>query len=424
MPLQDIVRAKPQNYLLFPAAARAGDYVFTSSIYPVGENGEAERASPRLGYLAQSDMEVQTERCVHNLALALRELGSSLRGIIKVDVHLARAQDFYEFKRAWRKLFPLDLPAMTVIEVGECFPVPGALLNIDAVALIDGSNEIRQVLSDPDGSDPTNAEAAVHAVRAGNLVFCSGFTASNFQTGLAVGRLPGFPNYGSEGAMQAEYVFERMNRVLAQAGTSLDQTVETQLYFPNMKHFHDVDTVWGRFTGLPPARAAIEIKGSTVPGAHFVPNPIVLVPDARHKKLDSIAGIPWHPKEKKVNYSPTIKAGDWRFFAGQVSCENFKDMVTGPPDLPNHFSSVEIQTRFVLDMLTRQLEANDTDWNHCIHARVFLTEPTRDYRAFARAWHAFFIDPSRAPAVSFVPSIGTPFSGPLVEIDPTAIARH
>ena len=69
----------------------------------------------------------------------------------------------------------------------------------------------------------TEAEAAPHAVRAGNLVFCSGFTASNFTSGLAVGRRAGFPNYGNDAAYQAEHVFTTLNRVLAQAGTSLEE---------------------------------------------------------------------------------------------------------------------------------------------------------------------------------------------------------
>src|SRR6516162_11757091 len=102
------------------------------------------------------------------------------------------------------------------------------------------------VLNDPEGADPIVAEGAPHAVRAGNLVFCSGFTASDFKNGLAVGKRPGFPNYGSDAEMQAEYVFTRMNRVLKQAGTSLEQAIESQLYEPNLLTFHDVDGIWSR----------------------------------------------------------------------------------------------------------------------------------------------------------------------------------
>jgi enamine deaminase RidA (YjgF/YER057c/UK114 family) len=94
-----------------------------------------------------------------------------------------------------------------------------------------------------------------------------------------------------------------------------------------------------------------------------------------------------------------------------------------PPGLPHHFSSIEIQTKFTLDLLTKQLEANETDWAHCFHVRVFLIEPLRDYRGFLRVWRDYFPDPAKAPAVSYVPSTAMMFDGPIVEIDPTCIAK-
>ena len=140
------------------------------------------------------------------------------------------------------------------------------------------------MLRDPEGADPLEAEWASAAVRAGNLVFCSAFTASDFTNGLAVAKRPGFPNYGSEPEMQAEYIFTRLNRVLGQAGTSLAEAVESQLYEPNLLTFYDVDTVWARFMPVPPPRSSMGIKGLIVPGAHCVANLTILVPDKDHVK--------------------------------------------------------------------------------------------------------------------------------------------
>ena len=70
---------------------------------------------------------------------------------------------------------------------------------------------------------------------------------------------------------------------------------------------------------LPPCRSSMGVKGLIVPGAVFAPNLTVLVPDQDHQKQESFEGINWHPvKVRKVNFSPTLKAGPWRFFAGQV----------------------------------------------------------------------------------------------------------
>jgi enamine deaminase RidA (YjgF/YER057c/UK114 family) len=166
------------------------------------------------------------------------------------------------------------------------------------------------------------------------------------------------------------------------------------------------------------------MKGLVVPGAAFAPNLTVLVPDKDHEKKESFEGISWHPvKVRKVNFSPTLKAGQWRFFAGQVASPDMMSAHTAPRGLPHHFSEIEVQTRYLMQMLTRQLEANETDWAHCHHARVYLTEPRRDYRGFMRVWKEHFPDPAKAPALAFVPSSGIMFEGPVIEIDPTCVAK-
>jgi len=416
-------RSEPAPFMPAPKAVQVGDYVFTSSIYPIDKSGNAIATEDR-GETVASTMELQARHCLDTLGAVLKEFGSSLDKVLKVDVHLVDPVDFLEFKHLWQEYFPKDPPARTTVEVGDTFPFRGVRLNLDAVALAENSKLRREVLNDPDGNDALKAEWASHAVRAGNLIFCSAFTASDFKNGLAVGKRPGFPYYGSDAEIQAEYVFDRMNRVLAQAGTSLVHCVESQLYEPDLITFHDVDGVWARYMPVPPCRSSMGMKGLLVPGACMAPNLTVLVPDKDHKKEESFEGISWHPvKVRKVNFSPTIKAGPWRFFAGQVPSADFMSYHHTPKGLPYHFSNIEEQTRFTLQMLTRQLEANETDWDHCHHVRLYLVEPRRDYRGFARVWREQFPDPTNAPALAFVPTTGIMFPGPLIEIDPTCVAR-
>lgn len=417
-------RGGPAPFAPAPRAVRAGDYVFTSSIYPIDEAGHAIAVDERLGQAGPSLMEMQARRCLESLKSVLRDFGSSLERVLKAEVHLVDAQEFNEFKRVWKEYFPSQPPARTTVEVGDTLPFPGARLNLDVVALAGDSKLQRQVLSDPEGSDPLPVEWASHAVRAGNLVFCSAFPASDFKNGLAVGRPAGFPNYGSDAEMQAEYIFTRMNRVLSQAGTSLEQAVESQLYEPNLLNFHDVDGIWAKYMPLPPPRSSMGVKGLILPGALCAPNLTILVPDKDHKKEESHKGLRWHPvKVRKVNFSPTMKAGPWRFIAGQVPSPDFKSAMTVPAGLRSYRSDIEEQTRYTMEILTEQLEANETDWAHCHHVRLYLTEPRRDYRAFARVWREYFPDPAKAPALAFVPSTGIMFDGPLIEIDPTCVAR-
>ena len=118
-----------------------------------------------------------------------------------------------------------------------------------------------------------------------------------------------------------------------------------------------------------------------------------------------------------------MKAGQWRFIAGQVSSSDMRSAEQVPSGMLMHRSDIEEQIRYTMEILTEQIEANDTDWAHCHHVRLYLTQPRRDYRTFARVWREYFPDPAKAPALAFVPSSGIMFNGPLIEIDPTCVAR-
>ena len=280
-----------------PSAVRAGDYVFTSSIYPIDKAGHAIETDILLGEAGPSLIAAQTRHCLEALKAILKEHGSSLDRVLKAEVHLVDAADFYEFKLVWREYFPKEPPARTTVEVGDTLPFRGARLNLDVVALAGDSKLERQVLRDPEGPDPIEAEAAPWAVRAGNLVFCSGFTASNFSTGLAAGRRPGFPNYGNDAVAQAEYFFNTLNRVLAQAGTSLEQALESYLYEPDLGTFFNIDSTWTHYMPVPPGRASMGIKGLMVPGACFVASLTVLVPDKDHVKERIAQGHQVSPRQ-------------------------------------------------------------------------------------------------------------------------------
>jgi enamine deaminase RidA (YjgF/YER057c/UK114 family) len=389
----------------------------------VDDSGHAVTVDHLIGEAGQSLIEVQTRHCLERLKVVLAEQGSSLDRVLKAEVHLADAADFYEFKLVWREYFPKNPPARTTVEIGDTLPFRGARLNLDVVALADDSKLQRQVLRDSKSTDPLEAEWASLAVRAGNLVFCSGFTASNFKSGMSVGKTPGFPNYGNDAVAQAEYLFDSLNRALAQVGTSLEQALEAYLYEPDLKTFYDVDTTWARYMPLPPGRASMGIKGLIAPGACFVASFTVLVPDRDHVKSESRKGITYHPvTTRRVNYSPTLVAGPWLYIAGKTAGD-MQTVHSAPAGLPHHFSDIEVQTRWVMEWLTQQIEANGSDWDHCHHVRVWLTEPRRDYRGFIRVWREYFPNSAKAPALAYVPATATMYPGPLIEIDPTCVLR-
>ena len=425
-----IERSEISDFLPAPKITKVGDYLYTSTIYPMNSDEGVILSNPKMGQMGSSDIELQTELCFDILNEYLGKFGSDFNKLIKVEVCLASEEDFFEFKSVWKARLGDKLPARTTLVVGDNFPMPGCKISIDAIALDGSSNLNLEYLNDPESDADMAAECAPHAVRAGDFVFCSAFTASDFVNGIAVGKPPGFPNYGNNAQMQMEYICQRLNRVLAQVGTSLENCVDSQLYETDLLNFHAVDGVTASYMGVCPPRSSMGVNSLVVPGALCAPNLTVLIPNEKLNKEQSFDGLRWHPVSVRgVNFSPTMVVGDWRFFAGQIPTNDFKSYEGVSDGMKLTLSEIEQQTNFTMELLTEQLEANNTDWENCFQVRMYLIEPRRDFRIFKRAWKKLFPDASKAPALVYIPSVqengktGIMFDGPLIEIDPTCIAK-
>jgi enamine deaminase RidA (YjgF/YER057c/UK114 family) len=417
-----------QNILPAPAYRRAGDFVFVSSLHPVDDSSEVVRTGSPSPYLGESEMAAQSRRVLEQLRSTLDEAGSSLERTLKVEVQLADAADFPEFKRVWKEFFPDSPPARTTIVVGDEHIFPGCRLNLHAVALAQDASVEREPIIADGIPNPMDAEHAPHAVKAAPFLFASAFPATDFETGIPVGRnLPHFPNYGSDAEMQAHYILENLSKVCEAAGTNIDQAVKSQFYETSLLNFHDVDGVWAQYMGLAPPRSSMACRAFVVPDALFAPNLTFLVPDADHTKEETQKGIRWHPEAvRNVHFSPGITAGDWLFTAGQVAMPDFgvhESIVRTPEKLPHYWSDIEVQTEFTMVLLKEQLEGNGLGLADVVDARVYLIDPRRHYRGFARAWERVFEGVEPRPSMSVIPSTqengdtGIMIPDLLVEID-------
>ncbi|HET9126340.1 MAG TPA: RidA family protein [Solirubrobacteraceae bacterium] len=100
----------------------------------------------------------------------------------------------------------------------------------------------------------------VHAIRAGDLLFCSGQIPLDPRTGELV---------GETAAEQAGRCLENLAAVCDAAGTSLGSAVKVTIYLTDMGDFQAVNEVYGSFfEASPPARVAIGVaalpKGARV----------------------------------------------------------------------------------------------------------------------------------------------------------------
>jgi 2-iminobutanoate/2-iminopropanoate deaminase len=91
------------------------------------------------------------------------------------------------------------------------------------------------------------------AIKAGGFVFVSG------QLGLAPGASE---MVGSTIGEQTEQVFDNLEVILTEAGSSLDRIVKTTVFLADLADFQGMNEVYARRVGdSPPARSTIQVAG-------------------------------------------------------------------------------------------------------------------------------------------------------------------
>lgn len=106
------------------------------------------------------------------------------------------------------------------------------------------------VVSSP--SAPAAIGPYSQAIRAGNLLFCSGQIPLDPKTMQLV---------GSNAAEQADQVLKNLAAVLVAGGASLAHVVRTTIFLASMGDFVAVNEVYGRHFGAhKPARATVAVK--------------------------------------------------------------------------------------------------------------------------------------------------------------------
>lgn len=404
--------AQSLNVLPAPPSARQDDFIYVSTIYPLTPDGSVVHSDAISPFVGESEMAAQTRAVLDTLGSVLDAAGSSLPNTLKAEVYLVDASDFYEFKLVWKQYFPTDPPVRTTAIVGDDHIVPGCLLSLSAVALANDASAQRETIHVDDVPDPMEAEWVPQAIKAAPFVWPTPLPATDFETGVAVGRNPIAPYYGSDAEMQAHFIFQNWDKILKAAGSGLDQALKSQAYEVDLATFHDMDGIWGQYMGWgadapPPTRSSMAMRGLLVPGAAFVANLQFLAADADYQKEETRKGIAWHPEDvRAVHFSPGLTAGDWFFMAGQVACGDFDalDFAQTPKGLPYYSNDIEVQTAEVLRLLGNQLAANEMSLSNVVDARVFLVEPRRDYRGFERAWREVFEPTGHLPTINLIPS--------------------
>lgn len=89
------------------------------------------------GKLVGEDLASQTEQALKNLLAALASVGATQANVLKLTIYLAQGQDVYVGFGVAQKVWGNQPTAITV-PIVAALGVPGALVEIDAIAAIEG----------------------------------------------------------------------------------------------------------------------------------------------------------------------------------------------------------------------------------------------------------------------------------------------
>jgi enamine deaminase RidA (YjgF/YER057c/UK114 family) len=401
----------PRPLANYSEAVVSGDLVFAAgqlaSDFKTGVPAEARR-HPSFPYYG-SDIELQTEYVLTNLAKTFRAAGSSLDHVVKAQVFLTDLALFNGFDSVWKRHFKTPPPRTTIGCTGLL--VKDTLVEIDLVGYVPRSGLRHQVVT---SGAPRPLANYSEAFRIGDLVFAAGQLASDFKTGVPADarRRENFPFYGSDIELQTEYILGNLARTFAAAGSSLEHVVKAQVFLTDLNLFPGFDSVWKRHFKTPPPRTTIGCTG-------------LLVKDAL-VEIDLVGYVPRRGLTRRViasdaprplaHYSEAFTLGDRVFAAGQIA----SDYKTGVPpqarrhpSFPYYGSDIERQTEYILGNLKQTFEAAGSSLDRVVKAQVFLTD-LDNFHGFDKVWKRHFKTP---PPRTTIGCTGLLVTDTLVEID-------
>ncbi len=406
-----IVSDAPRPIVHYSEGFVLGDMVYAAgriaSDYKTGVPAEARKGGNFPFYA--SDIELQTDYILRNLAKTFAAAGSSLDHVVKAQVFLTDLNNFHGFDTIWKRYFKVPPPRTTI----GCTSllVKDTLVEIDLTGYVPRAGlQHRVIVSDAPKPIVHYSEAFV----LGDMVYAAGQIASDYKTGVPAEARKGenFPFYASDIELQTDYILRNLAKTFAAAGSSLDHVIKAQVFLTDLNNFHGFDTVWKRYFKVPPPRTTISCTNLLVKDTLVEIDLTGYVPRAglQHRVITSDAPRPI------VHYSEGFVLRDMVYAAGQIA----SDYKTGVPaearrgeNFPFYGSDIELQTDYVLRNLSRTFAAAGSALDKVVKAQVFLTDLSH-FHGFDTVWKRYFKVP---PARTTIGCTGLLVKDTLVEID-------
>jgi enamine deaminase RidA (YjgF/YER057c/UK114 family) len=233
-------------------------------------------------------------------------------------------------------------------------------------------------------------------VRAGQWLFFTGHTASDFARGIAaeVAGKPGLPLGGAPRyRREGDYIFSRFKQLIAAEGGDLRHVVRVDQYYPTHLAVNPYQRARKAILGdyVPPSTSVL-MDELAVLGANMDVSLLAVLPgegrEPHPARADNVP-VPQHS-----GFIPSLVCGDYVFVAGQMpNNEAMTGLAPAAYRAPNAIwngTDIRLQTEFLItSRLKPALEAGGSSLENAVKAQVYLTN-IQDLPEFLDVWNSHF----------------------------------
>ena len=368
--------------IVYAQGMAAGPWVFATGhmaqAYPGGLDPAV--ASFDLPHGGLPKQQKEAELIFARIDAVLRAAGTGLENIVRLDQYYPThtAVDHYHVART--KRLPSVPPSTSMLI--DALPVPGADINVQAIAVLPGKERAPTPLHRASiAAHPTSGYCP--ALLAGDYAFVAGMTpgagpGEPARDGLAeAAQVPvGSLWRGSPIKLQAQYVIEqKILPALELAGSSAKNVCKAQVYLVHGEDYAPFLHVWHRtFGDQPVALSLIPISNPGVGQFHSrLEINVLALRDGGTTRKEVIAG------DRFTGFTGVpgaVKAGDLLFLSGLMALDEngLVPAARVDPGQPYLMSSIKAQMRAILARAAEICERAGTSLDNVVRIQHFHTD--------------------------------------------------
>lgn len=335
------------------------------------------------------------------LGTVLEAAGAGFENVVKLGYYVAPGglAEYCEVAAVRKEYFKSNWPASTGIVV-ERLLRPDALIEIDAVAVLDSKSEAINP-----GWPRYDQLAFSPAVRAGDLLWLSGFIGLTEGSGVKTGE-------GSTTSQQTEAIYRTIGTVLEAGGASPGEVVKsTDFIAPDcVESYGSTNEARRKFyRGTYPAYSGVVVNRMKNPEVLIEVDTVAVIGGQRQEV--SLPG--WTAPYSDMACPSAVRNGKFLFLSGQTGIDPNTGNVVGEGD-------IIAQARQAYDNIQKLIESTGGTMKDIVKTTEFiLSEGLENYRAVGDLRREIFQDGFPAATGVVVNSLLRP--GMLIQVDAVAI---